>query len=321
MSLNNKRKKLKVKDYNKKYSINQSPLYKLCNLKKLSRLLNTSIRDINKLKNFNNSYYNVFINQDNREIQEPINEMYIIHNRIASLLSRIATPDYLHSFKKKHSYITNSKAHLSAKQVITFDIEAFYQNNTQNKLRLFFKEILKCSEDISFILSKVCTYNNHLPTGSQASVYLSYLVNIQMFTEMYNLASKQNVCMTVYADDITVSGTKVDMSILNTMTKIVERYNYTIKKEKTRRFLGSQIPIVTGVALCGNGIAPTNNKFKKLRHKSNFLIKLSNDLDIETLEEEYKSLNGTVNHFAQLDSGVPKNVLEAKSKLAKLLSE
>lgn len=319
--MSNKRKKLKVKDYNKKYPVNQSPFYKLSNLKKLSEILNVSISDINRLKNLNNNYYNVFINQDNREIQEPINEMYIVHNKIASLLSRIATPDYLHSFKKKHSHITNSKAHLNAKQVVTFDIQSFYQNNTQNKLRIFFKETFKCSEDISFLLSKICTYNNHLPTGSQASVYLSYLVNAQMFTEMYNLAKERNVCMTIYADDITISGAKVDMSIFNTMSKIVERYNYTIKKEKTRRFLGSQIPIVTGVALCKNGIAPTNKKFKKLRHKSDFLIKLSNDLDIETLEKEYKSLDGTVNHFAQLESGVPKNVLEAKSKLAKLLGE
>lgn len=132
-----RKKKLKVRHFNKQYPIHQSPLYRLSSLKKLSVLLTTPLKVLRKLNGSNNSRYNVFINKDNREIQEPINEIYSIHNKLASLLSRIVTPSYLHSFKKQHSHITNSKAHLDSQQVITFDIKEFYQNITQDKIRLF----------------------------------------------------------------------------------------------------------------------------------------------------------------------------------------
>ena len=314
------KRKLKI-DYkgNKYYLLNQSPLYGLSNLKDLSILLCTPLSEIHKLRNNNDCFYNVFINKDGREIQEPINLMYLIHNKLASLFSRIHTPSYLHSFKKKHSYITNSKAHLSSNQVITFDIKSFYQSISQNTIRLFFKNNLKCSPDIAYLLSKICSYNNHVPTGSQASIDLIFLANQTMFDEMNALANKLNLCMTVYVDDITISGDKVDMSTLNTMEKILKKYGYRVNKKKTCRYLGGQTPIVTGVALHDGKISQTNIKYKGLRKKSSSLLSFAENLDLDLIKKEYDSLEGNINNLYQLDSLVPKETLEAKDKLGKLL--
>lgn len=314
-----KKRKLKVRHFNKQYPIHQSPLYRLSSLKKLSVLLAMPLKDIRKLNGNNDSRYNVFTNKDDREIQEPFNEIYVIHNKLASLLSRIDTPTYLHSFKKQYSHITNSKTHLGSEQVITFDIKAFYQNITQDKIRMFFKNDLKCSPDIAFLLSKICSYDNHLPTGSQVSIYLNFLVNRTMFDEMHSLAETLKICITVYADDVTISGEKVDMGMLNTMSKIVERHGHTINKQKTRKYSNSQVPVITGIALCNGKTQPTNEKFKELRQKSNFLLRVSNDLDLDFLKKESMSLDGTLNYFSQLSSEVPKSTLEARDRLAKLL--
>lgn len=316
-----RKKKLKVRQKGKQYPIDQSPLYKLSSLKKLSILLKASITTLKELKNISDSQYNTFLDVTNREIQEPINDLYYVHNELASLLSRISTPSYLHSFKKNHSYITNSEAHLNSKEVITFDIKSFYQSISRQKIKSLFNNIFKCSPDIAYLLSKICSYNNHVPTGSQASIYLIFLANQEMFNEMYRLANASNINMTVYVDDITISGDKVDMSMFNTMSKIVKRHGYTINKKKTRRYLGSQTPIVTGVALNGGILQPTYKRHKALRNKSNFILRNAGYLDTKLLEKEYSSLNGSLNNFSQLKSPVSQDALEAKSKLGTLLGK
>lgn len=121
------KKKLKIKS-SKKYSINQCRLYKVTSLKKLCEILGINNRELKLIidKSKNREFYNCYINQKGRLIQEPINLMYRVHNRIANLLARVETPSYIHYSKRGYSHISNAKAHLDSKQLITFDIKSYY---------------------------------------------------------------------------------------------------------------------------------------------------------------------------------------------------
>lgn len=312
------RNRLKVKN-NKQYPLHQSLLYKLRSKKKLSEILNIELAELIKYSDSNESEYNVFLNDKNREIQAPINNLYLIHNRLASLLSRIETPSWLHSFKKNFSYLTNAKSHIGAKQVLTFDLKSFYQSTNQNMIRLFFRNIMLCAEDISYILSKICCYNNHLPTGSQVSIYLCYLTNITMFDEMRNLSLSRNALMTVYADDITVSGDKVDDSLLNTMRKIILRHGYKLSENKTLRFTNNETPVITGIALVENELQPTNKFMSKLRDKANFLERNAHSLDKPILIKEKQRIQGKINYLESLNRPIPSKTMDANRKLEKLV--
>ncbi|GHS71080.1 hypothetical protein EKTHUN627_18790 [Enterobacter kobei] len=60
------------------------------------------------------SAYKEFENDAGRKIQEPIPQLKAVHKKIGVLLSRIELPPYLHSGRKKHSTLTNAKAHKQA---------------------------------------------------------------------------------------------------------------------------------------------------------------------------------------------------------------
>ncbi|KJV45065.1 hypothetical protein VH96_05220 [Acinetobacter indicus] len=253
---------------NKSYKIQNSALYMIKTKNHLARVL---LVDIEEIKNIENicTQYNVFQIEGKssklREIQTPINFLEIVHNRIASLLCRIETPNFLHSGKKSHSNITNAKAHLGYNlQVLTIDIENFYPSTTAQKIYKFFLHGMKCSETISKILTKICTYNEHLPTGSRISMPLAYFANMLMFQEIEKLSIKHEIKLTVYVDDITFSGFKVSTLFYKLIRNIIFRHQHLVNIKKTRFYLKNQPKLVTGVILKENSIFIRNKHHKEL---------------------------------------------------------
>lgn len=58
------------------------------------------------------------------------------------------------------------------------------------------------SKDVAKIMTDLTTYKNKLVTGSPTSGYLYE----DMFTEINEFVTKENMIMTLYVDDITISG-------------------------------------------------------------------------------------------------------------------
>lgn len=310
--------KLKVITRNQCYPLHQSPFYKLSSLSKLATLLETTPAQLKFYKKFDSARYRIFTNEKGRLIQAPSGDLYVLHNRIASLLSRIQTPTWLHSFKKGYSYNSNALQHIHARQVITFDIKSFYQHITQNKVRQFFLNDLMCSKDIAYILSKICCFDNHLATGSQVSIYLNFLANIAMFNELKNLAQARQADLSVYADDITISGNRVDMSLYNTMEKVLIRHGYEVSRHKTQRFLAYQVPIITGLAISNSKLQPRNSFYESLRLKCEFLNRNMSLIDNHILEQEYNSLKGKNNYILSYTKKLPSIAKETELTTEKL---
>lgn len=315
-----KKRKLKVKA-KKYYPLNQSALYRVGSKKKLAEILLISKTELSTLTNDNEKrkFYNCYLNDKGRLIQQPQGLMYKLHNRIATLLSRIETPEYIQYSKKGRSHITNASIHQNAKQVITFDIRSYYLSIKRENVQRFFREELRCEVDIAFILSKLCTLDEALPTGSQISNYLCNLVNLVMFDEMNSLASKFEMNFSVYADDITISGNNLNSSHLNTMRKILERYGYYIKEDKTKIFKDNEIALVTGIAL--KEVLDIKNEFYLDLRK---LCELVNSyIDKESyaqLKSDYFKLKGKIQYIQQLDQTIPRLALNTKDLLESKLN-
>ena len=280
MNQTNSKPKLITK--NKSYSIQDSALYMIKTKNHLARVL---LLDVEKLKNIELicRQYNVFSTDGKsskvREIQNPINFLETIHNRIASLLCRIKTPNFLHSGKKNHSNISNAKVHSGTNlQVLTVDIEKFFPSTTSTKIYDFFLHGMKCSRTVSKILTRLCTYNECLPTGSRISMPLAYFSNMLMFQEMELLAKKHQINMTVYVDDITFSGSNISTLFYKLVTKITLRHKHLINDNKTKIYNQYQSKLITGVILNGNSLLIRNKHHKELFEiKELYLLTKSNN--------------------------------------------
>lgn len=264
-----KRRKPRIITKKKLYPLQDSVFYKLSNKKRLASFLSSTPQELKSLIGNNN--YRCFVQTKNgkpRLIQEPLPKLDKIHSRVASLLCRIETIDGLHSGKKGRSNISNARAHIGqGKKVITADIKSFFPSTSRQNVFDFFYNTMRCAPDIADLLSKVLTYDDHVPTGSRISMPLAYFANKKMFDEIESVACECGAKMTIFVDDLTFSGAMLQKNFIGRLETIVKKYGHKIHPSKTRFYGVNEVKLITGAAIKGNYIAPRNRHLKQLRGK------------------------------------------------------
>lgn len=293
-----------------RYPLDQSALYKITSKTKLSELLGVPIEDIElllKTDNYSeferrpkNQIDHPLFKKKPRLIQNPNNDLKKLQRRILKLLNKIQTPEYLFSATKGLTYIDNAKRHKNFRFTYCIDIKNFYQSTTSKQVQAFFLNEMKCSDNVSLILTSLACYHDKttkcpiLPTGGPASPILSFWVNRKMFDNLYKFALDYKLTMTVYVDDVTFSGTTISMKMKEQIKSIISSYNLTPHKPK---YYGPQEwKVITGGAVKGGVIKPPTQLKAKLRIASYELMRQSPKSESLKL-----SVRGLASSIAQFD--------------------
>lgn len=263
-----RRRKNKINYKNKEYCYKDSPFYRLTSKKRLANALGLPLGEIYFLANDKN--YNCFSKKTGskaRLIQEPNPALDKVHTRAASLLSRLSLPDTLHSGRRKRTNISNAKSHLgTGRNLITMDIRNFFMSTKHSHVFDFFYNTMECAPDVAELLTKLLTYNGHIPTGSRVSMLIAYFANHRMFDELESAAKQTASKMTIYVDDITFSGTRLEKDFIASVEKIVKKHGHKINSSKTRFYTENQVKLVTGTAIKSDSLLPQNKHLKQLRN-------------------------------------------------------
>lgn len=136
----------------------------------------------------------------------------------------ISWPDYIYgSIPNSHKgtdeeiqrdYIACASKHCLSKSLLKIDIKDFFDNVHSHHVRTIFRNVLHYSEEVSEILTDLCTFEGHLPQGGLTSGYLACLIlNFSEHSTVKRLQRKR-LTYTRYVDDITVSSkqSKYDFS-------------------------------------------------------------------------------------------------------------
>jgi hypothetical protein len=240
----------------KTYPLDQCPLYKLSGRKRLAQdVFNVDLLFLERLA-ANNGNFRVFTikqGESDRQVEVPKVVLERIHRRLFNLLERIEKPDYLHSGVRGRSYITNAKVHLGAVPLVKLDLKKFYPSIDGARVSRFFTETMRCSPDVAALLTRLCTFNNHVPTGSCVSQLLAFFAAKPLLDELHVLAASVGVRDTCYVDDLTWSGDGATPAFLWAAKQVVHRHGF--KYHKDRCFEARDQKLVTGVMLDGDRIA------------------------------------------------------------------
>ena len=250
----------------KYHGIQDSPFYKLKTKKKLAKLLGISFEKLKCLADSEELYFEFEKKKSSggfRLISAPRDDLKEVQKRIADLLQRIAPPEYLFAPVSGRSYVDNAAHHLGANSVVVLDIEDFFPNCTANKVIWFFLKRMQCSPDVAAILRGIVTRNDSLPQGSPCSPILAYLCYVDMWEEIERLVSEKDCRMSVYADNLTVSGDVVPEKLTWEIKKTLQRHGHKHNLEKERRRFKKPVEI-TGVILSGNELLAPNRQRQKL---------------------------------------------------------
>ena len=286
-----------MKKVEKSYPLDQSPLYSIPSRKKLAGLLGLSPAALKKLADRPTKYAQFTIKQGGKErpIQAPKAALEKVHRKLFTFLVRIEKPQYLHSGRKKHSYITNAETHRGAVPLVKLDIKKFYPSIDGGRVYRFFNEALKCSPDVAGLLRKLCTIHGHLPTGSCLSQLLAYFSAKPMFDELHQHAVANEVIGTCYVDDLTWSGKNATPNFLWDAKQIVHSHGLAYHKDHV--YTENERKVVTGVAISGDDLQVIPSREREVW----VLLNALGGVDEAERLKAISSLIGKVSALSQID--------------------
>lgn len=274
----------------KSYPERDSPFFRLRSKSKLAELLYSSIGRLKKLAQADDLYTDFSKPKSNggtRQISAPRDDLKEIQSRIAEILQRITPPDYLFAPVSGRSYVDNAARHVGSDSVRLLDIKDFFPNCMGNKVIWFFTKRMECSIDVATILCGIVTRNNSLPQGSPCSPILAFLTYIDMWEEIERIVDENDCKLSVYADDLTISGRTVPERAIWEIKKALHKHGhrYQVGKERSKHLKPAEI---TGVILHKDRLLAPNRQHEKLQATRRELAKAQTSKRRQSLQAQLK---------------------------------
>jgi retron-type reverse transcriptase len=302
------------KDF-KRYPLEDCAFYKMRSRKRMAKLLFTSegaiqniIKrdDLYKRKWKHKTLDNKWLNnqpkgkdaEDYRPIDIPLPKLKAIQKRIAELLAKIEPPDYLFSPVKKRSYVDNAQHHKTSDAFWSLDIADFFPSCSANNVAWFFGKVLGCEPDIVKIFVQLTTLNGSLPQGSPCSPILAYYSNQKMWDDVKVLAEKYDCKLSIYADDITISGKVVPKELIWNIKQRVRKQRLSLKASKEKNSIHNSFEITGVIIHNGKSLLP-NRKHRMLGDLNREYAQAKNTDEKKTIKNR---INGRLAQRKQVES-------------------
>jgi hypothetical protein len=290
---------MSTRRHKKRYNIKDCAFYNINTKKKLAKILQISesaLKDILRdeylyIRKWKHKKEDRWISEEPkgsdvdifRPIDIPSPKLKAVQSRIANLLSRIETPPYLFSPVKGRSYVDNARLHIGARAFWMLDIENYFPSCSVNNVAHLFHKRMNCSPDVTAILIKILTLNGSLPQGSPCSPILAFLSNEPMWNEIARIVNDAGCTLSVYADDITISGNHVSGAMIWQVKQCVHRHGMKIKAKKEHCLIYSAAEI-TGVIVTENKTLIPNRKLLELTNLKEERIRTANKKERAVLD-------------------------------------
>jgi hypothetical protein len=271
-------------------NLNRKKLPVIFSLLHFSKILKIDYDKLNSTIHFRHNQYSYYLIKKRsggyRRIITPHNNIKKIQNWIKeNILDFIEVSPQATGFVKGKSILDNAIPHKDKEAIINIDLKNFFESINERRVYGIFKS-LGYSKNLSVYFAKICTakipesrYDNLNDTeqehfkdmlnlkeavlvqGAPTSPILSNLVCKRLDYRLSNLAIKQNLDYTRYADDMTFSGSRENLPKIGLLKKIIENENFLINWNKVGTYKKGQKQVVTSL-LIDNGIR-IQKKFKK----------------------------------------------------------
>ena len=266
------------------YQLRDSPLFRLRSRKQLANHLRVSIGTLDKISRRNDLYVRLWKHkklkdgekgawlkypptpekaENYRPIDIPDPRLKAMQGRIGDLLGRVKAPEFLFSPVKGRSYVENAAHHKEGKAFWLLDVANYFPSCSSNNVARFFRRELECSPDVVAVLVHLVTLAGCLPQGSPCSPILAYFSNSHIWLAVEKLVKARGCKLSLYADDITISGDVVPKALIWEVKKIFFNNCLRLKDAKEVSLINAPADI-TGVIVKNGATHLPNRQLKKL---------------------------------------------------------
>ena len=202
------------------------------------------------------TYSNFLIPRRNggkRRIEHPASTLKYIQRIMHESLTRVYGPHRaVHGFVPGRSIVTNAREHIGRRYILNIDLSDFFPSITRKRIygRLRADPYTFHSTIANIVASLSTNAYGQLPQGSPSSPVISNIIASSMDSDIADLCGRLNCWYTRYADDITISTSRnqispriaryphargTDQAIIgDDLTDIIEKHGFKINHNKTR---------------------------------------------------------------------------------------
>ncbi|WP_294073611.1 reverse transcriptase family protein [Sphingomonas sp.] len=195
-----------------------------------------------------------------RPVEDPVAPLKRVQGRIAQMLARIEPPPFLFCPVKGRCYVSNAARHRGNRVVHCLDIKKFFPSTPRVRVIAFFQFVLQCRGDVAGLLGDLCTFEGHLPTGSPLSPILAYYSYHDMWAEIAAFCASKGHTLTVYVDDVTISGAKVPLADVWQVRRMIHRTG--LRYHKLKHYVDRPAEITGVIVRGGRVVAPNRQRLK-----------------------------------------------------------
>lgn len=232
-----------------------------------------------------------------RNIDNPSAVLKAVQKKILEkLLKPVMLPNFLFGGVAKLSIKEHAGAHLGSSCVVKMDVKSYYPNVTSRHVYSVWHEVLGYSPSIAALLTKLTTYEWHLPQGAPTSPALANLYLASIYTPVLESCSVSAILPTTWVDDLIFSGPNA-RSIMEPVRRIFAEHGFKLSHKK-RFVLGSHdSKVVTGIRLGAHEIRAPKDKLHDLRAA---IHKLEIGMSAAEAEKQIRSVKGKLNHIRSI---------------------
>lgn len=244
----------------------------LTDLSDLARRLSVNEVDLQAIAQTPSLYYRrkdkVKSDGRRRTFYIPQGDLKKIQGAIAKrLLTSLPLHRAIHSYRKGRSTLTNARVHLGRPFMVKLDIEDYFPSISRDRV---FKLLgrLEFSGQIARMLAVLTTFKNQLPQGAPTSQVIANLVFDEIIKKrIAPLCEIHNLEVTVYGDDLTISGSKRVRGLKRLLERIIaeEGFKVSTKPSKNQLLGEDDQKIVTGYVLKGDKLDVPKSHYRKVR--------------------------------------------------------
>jgi RNA-directed DNA polymerase len=230
-----------------------------------------------------------------RIIDRPLEPLKTIQKRIEGrLLKRIRVPGHLFGGVQGRDTRDNALVHLQYPVVAKIDIQSFYPSMTSKQVYWVWREVLGCSPKISGLLTKLTTFERHLPQGSSTSTLLANFFLAAIDEPIRHACSQRDLTYSTVLDDLTISGRR-SREVIGQVAQTLAENHLRVSRRKVKVMGPGTRKIVNGILL------PSSAKSTNLGVPKELLSRIRSGLhkiktgEVQASDRKYvEALRGTI---------------------------
>ena len=210
-----------------------------------------------------------------RNLAIPIGRLRAVHEILKRHFNRIQQPEYLFSPKKGRSQRDNAAFHAGQKHFLKLDIRQFYPMTTSEDVFRWAHHTMGLRADVAGIFLHLVTVDRRIPFGSPVSPVLTSLVHRPMFDAVHAACLAEGLRMSVWVDDLTISGSHITGQLLDKVRTIIRNGGFQTHKVEFR----TNAPglLVTGIPILGDRVGAPRGVHNRVQEGYAALRPVSDD--------------------------------------------